>query len=63
MHQIKSKKKTTSYQDKFIRYLNIKNKRNKAKLASNANTENKKTMNSDKASITKVIPSINVNVN
>ena len=41
----------------------IKNQRNKAKLASNANAEDKKTMNSDKASITKVIPSINVNVN
>jgi hypothetical protein len=41
----------------------IKNQKNKAKLASNAKTEDKNTMNSDKASITKIIPSINMNVN
>ena len=35
----------------------IKNQRNKAKA------QDTKSMNSDKASITKVIPSINVNVN
>ena len=41
----------------------LKKQRNKAKCTSSANTVDTKTMNSDKASITKVIPSINVNVN
>ena len=40
-----------------------KNQKNKSKIASNANTVETKSMNSDKASVTKVIPSINVNIN
>ena len=40
-----------------------KNQKNKSKIASNTNTVETKSMNSDKASVTKVIPSINVNIN
>ena len=40
-----------------------KNQKNKSKIASNANNVETKSMNSDKASVTKVIPSINVNIN
>ena len=40
-----------------------KNQNNKAKIASNTKTTEAKSMNSDKASVTKIIPSINVNIN
>ena len=40
-----------------------KNQNNKAKIASNTKTTEAKSMNSNKASVTKIIPSINVNIN
>lgn len=41
----------------------IKNQKNKAKITSDTKTIEAKSMNSDKASVTKIIPSINVNIN
>ena len=41
----------------------IKNQKNKAKITSDTKTIEAKSMNSDKASVTKIIPSINMNIN